>query len=877
MTKIREVLCMHHSHLDVGYTHPQGMILQLQQDYIDQAVDLCLQTEDWPEESCYRWTCEATWPLKKWLESAGEERIATFRRLVAENRISITALPMHTTPGCSMQQIVQNLQELDELRRLTGSPITTAINHDVNGQPWTICPLLIDSNVRFYLTGINIHFGGIPFPRPYAFRWEAQDGRTLISFVGEHYSMFNTFFQTEFGDTAKMEEGIQDYISRAEENGWEEDFVFLTAANPPMCDNGGPDATLAELIRRYNEEGHEQIIRFATPEMLYERILRKGEEKLIRHAGDWTDYWNFGCASTPRELRINRAAKNILKKADFLESLRDKPSGERMQVISRKAYENALFFDEHTWGSWDSIYNPDQEHVYMQRNHKNEFAYMAADLSAYLLSAQMEHMAENPLQAGKQDGILIVNPTPFSLCQQLRLPAYMTRPGRNLAAARARDYLPYIDDSVEFRRYASVELGPFSMKKIRVSSLVPIDGKKVVGCSLSEEALDTPFYHVSLLPETGRIIQIEEKETGRKLLDENAQWGFFDLVEERVDGRYARQERSTIFSKDVEKVHHSISCWNHEWKADRKGITGLTEHSAEKNGEEVILVSKSVSESMEWLETRITFSVVEPVIRVDLHMKKKPETTPVGIYFTVPLALKEGWDCVYDTMDTFVRLDKEQLGDTCRDYLTVDRTVSMFDGDGGVTLACPDAPMVQVGGFQFGKENCRIERQKNPLLIAWPMNNYWNTNFAASQDGEFHFHYEITPFSKFDKKKALKAGLMASNPCIVGACINCLHEEETSLFSFESENTVPVFLMPQYKKAAILVALQNLGITEDTCTLGGFYKREVVSAFRTDLQGNRITVEKQPDVKDGKMSVVLRPGSISFFNLIFKKSIGEER
>lgn len=67
--------------------------------------------------------------------------------------------------------MTQYLQQLDQIRELTASEIKTAINHDVNGQPWTLSSLMLDSGVEFYLTGINIHFGGIPFQRPYAFHW----------------------------------------------------------------------------------------------------------------------------------------------------------------------------------------------------------------------------------------------------------------------------------------------------------------------------------------------------------------------------------------------------------------------------------------------------------------------------------------------------------------------------------------------------------------------------------------------------------------------------------------------------------------------------------------------------------------------------------
>ena len=45
---IKEIWCMPHSHLDIGYTHPRPMLMELQVDYLNQALELTEKTKDYP-------------------------------------------------------------------------------------------------------------------------------------------------------------------------------------------------------------------------------------------------------------------------------------------------------------------------------------------------------------------------------------------------------------------------------------------------------------------------------------------------------------------------------------------------------------------------------------------------------------------------------------------------------------------------------------------------------------------------------------------------------------------------------------------------------------------------------------------------------------
>ena len=813
---------MHHSHLDIGYTHPQPLLLELQCDYIDQAIDLCLKTAEYPEESKFRWTCEATYPVCRWLETATHERIDTLKKLIHAGQISIAALPMHTTPGCSTYDMVNMLKNLNLLRDKLDAKITTAINHDINGQPWTLSQVMLDSGIDFYLTGINIHFGGIPFERPAAFHWQTSDDRKLLTFLGEHYSLFSQFFFTSEGDTHLLHQGVTGYVDGLEKNGYQQDFAFLTATNPPLFDNNCPDSELADLIYRYNEEDHEQKIRFVTPEMLRDKLLEAGTCDLPVYCGDWTDYWNFGSASTAWETKVNRLAKKNIQKAEMLESISGSTGG-HYDRVKEEALLNALIFDEHTWGASQSVTDPHGEETRSQLIHKVKTAYQAADLSAYLVSTQIEKLAGNPYQSEKPEGIIVVNTSGTRQEVELEVPLSYLKEGRNLSSLRSKEYLPYVDKREKTADYGTISMEPFSWRKIPFDVLNRYKAKKnekKKAYSLAKNELITPYYRVKFNDETGRIIQIYSIDQKWDILDETSEWSFFELVRETIDTRYHKQERGTLFPRDVDKGNQNISVWNHEWKACRMGA-GISDWHIDEREDSICFVWELEAKGMKNIIQSVTFSLSTSRISMDVKFMKEPICAPEAVYFAFPLRLDRNWECIYDTADEFVRLDKNQLGNVCRDWVTVDNSVSMFDERKGVTLACPDAPMIQAGGFNFGKESKEIKRGENPLLLAWTMNNYWDTNFMADQSGTMSFHYELSPFDDFDSREVYTNSIAAKKPYVIGAVTSCRDEERGILLKGEGE-VVPIYVRPAKdqddKKKAFIIGLKNMTDKEQRYT-----------------------------------------------------------
>ena len=113
---ISELLLLHHTHTDIGYTNPQPVFWDLSRRFIDQAIDLCAATAEFPEASRMRWTCEVTSTVLHWLDSASPRRIEQMRSLVRAGQIAFGAMWCHWSATVREDVLYESLLPIRRLR-----------------------------------------------------------------------------------------------------------------------------------------------------------------------------------------------------------------------------------------------------------------------------------------------------------------------------------------------------------------------------------------------------------------------------------------------------------------------------------------------------------------------------------------------------------------------------------------------------------------------------------------------------------------------------------------------------------------------------------------------------------------------------------------
>jgi len=431
-----EVYVVHNSHHDLGYTDLPSNVLREHDCFLDEVIDFCAQTTDWPEESRFRYVIEQGWSVLHYIEHRPPNAVGRLVRLLREGRIEVTALfGNETSELCGHEEQIRLLYPSFRLKRRFGVPIRTAELNDIPGVSWGLASVLAGAGIRYFAPRIPDYFSWgfqvhpfwdeaavLPRDLPGAFWWEGIDGNRVLFWYGHRLDLWT------------MEQALREVPRRLQDltqRGYPYDLVEYRFQGGGR-DNAPPDIRLSLIAREWNRRWAYPRLIVATNAQFFERFERAAGDRLPTLRGDLpnTDY-TVGATSTAKETGVNRLTHDLLASAEKFAACAALVSDYPYPADTlAEAYDCSLLYDEHTWGMAHPI-GPAQDACWSQ---KSQFAYRAAALAHDVLLKSANRLADRIRLAdgspGENEGctLAVFNPLSWARTDGVHLPAVTPAP-----------------------------------------------------------------------------------------------------------------------------------------------------------------------------------------------------------------------------------------------------------------------------------------------------------------------------------------------------------------------------------------------------------------------------------------------------------------
>ncbi len=727
----------HHSHTDIGYTELQTRIFKRHAEYLDDVVKYCRETDDYPDDAKFRWNIEISWALQNYLEHRSEKQVNELLDLVRQGRVEVGAWYLQLSDLFAHDELVRAVDWAASLGKRYGLSIRSAMNNDVTGWSWAAPQVLSRAGVRYFATGINETRSRAPLRRPNAFYWESPDGSRILHWNGEHYLAANTALRIHEGvDTCSPL--IAKYLGDLETRGdYPYDLIALNVGGR-VTDNCPPGRKLSDIVRDWNERWAFPKLRLSVMRDFFEAFEEKYGAQLPTYKLGWPDYWTDGAASSAFETGLNRLAHNELltaEKAGVMVSALDSGFSYPAAELA-EGQELSMFFDEHTWGAHNSIDSPDSELARGQWALKSGFAYKAREIARAMIAKNLGALAGR-LKPLEGTGLVVFNPLSWARTDVVRasLPDLLVdkkRPFR-LTDRRTGDDVAFqfLDErtilflarDIPSLGYALYEISPAAQGPAAVTLGGIAPGRGIA--APADLTLESDFYRLTVDPGTGGINSLFAKKQEFECVDSASPYTLNQYIYENpVGGRRAvdDMENRAAFRR-----------WGPTSVKISAGMRGPVARSL-----------KIEAEAPGCRTVAAEIILYDGLARLDLvnRLDKEDARVPEAVYFAFPFKV-DGGSFLFEIADGAMRPEADQLPGTTRDWLTVQHWVEAANGGRSVVWSPVEAPLVEFGDINTGKWLKKLDI-RNSEVYSYAMNNYWMTNFKASQGGAATFRYSIT-------------------------------------------------------------------------------------------------------------------------------------
>ncbi len=727
-----KIYFVQHAHTDIGYTRPQTEILPEHLRYIDYALDYCDQTDSFPDAAKFRWTCETSWAVTEYLKSRPPAQRERLRRRLKEGRIELTALYLNSSDLGDETTIATSLRPVGLFRGL-GFTVKTAMQDDINGVPWCLVDYLSGAGISYLNMGQNTDRALKPFNRPTTFVWESPSGKRIIVNRPEHYMWGNGM--GIINDRETLEKNLFAHLSDINQKGYPFNEYAIQFSGY-MTDNSPPSTTACNIVKEWNETYVWPQLRLATISEFLDEVREKHLQELPVIKGAWPDWWIDGFGSAALTTAYTRMAHADFIANDGLMAMARIMGAERnrhVEDLQQQIFEDLAFYDEHTFGAAESISDPMCENSVVQLGEKLSYTWEAVKKNRILREEVMGCVQDHLPSFSREASISVINTMNWNRSGNVNL--YIDH--QLLPADRQFRILDPENKEVKIQAWSDRAEGsywtlfagdvpPMGYSSYRIE--VATEPAKHQALTKFTGSIENSWYILKIDPATGRITSLFDKNAHRELVDFSAKYGFGEFIYETLG-----KNREQITNGHLEEFKRR------SW--DKISVSGITTGPVWTSLTLTGQLPGCASE--DGVKCEIRLYSAEKKIEFRYSMKKLSVTDPEGVYVSFPFNMKKENKVFFEVAGATVEAGRDQINGSATDWQGIQNFVSLADDSCGVVFVSPEIPIVQLGDINLGKFQPIVSKPR-PVIYSWVLNNYWTTNFLASQEGELKWTYQIT-------------------------------------------------------------------------------------------------------------------------------------
>ena len=711
-----------HTHLDVGYTDYQAKVAEAQSRTLDEAMQMI---QDHPD---FRFSVDGFWCVRQFLAERTEAQKQQLFQAVKDKKIFVPNVEASLLTGFpTLETLIRSLYPAFEFNQKHGGGGNYVDITDVPSYSWSYASIMAAAGLQYFAAGSDNYRAPIllqgRLQEKSPFWWEGPDGGRILMWYSRHYHQMRSLFGLP-PTLAGGHDSLPLFLQMYSQPDYKSDATIIYGTQVENTDLFPQQAT---LVAEWNKV-------YAYPRLKYSGfaeamgyIAGQFGDSIPVIRGDGGPYWEDGIASTARSAALERENEQralAAEKFSTLSSLvnpRLRPDAEAIKDL----WSDMVLYDEHTWGDHRSTTSPESQESLRQQALKENFASDAKNRVDNLLWRSMAALADSI--SDPADTLLVFNPLSW---QRSSMVEFDLDNGLELVDLTTKQPVPY----------EVLSTGPEYHHVRFMAQDVPSVGYKGYALKPASQALPNPtattdgtienkFYRVVLDADSGAIKSIFDKELNKELLNTSSPYRFNQCL--YVTGADKTPNRALEYSPAVPLPDFTIH---------GAGSGRLVSVTHQPFGVVARLESSGVNTPK--IATEVILFDGQKKIEFINRVQKKQVYTREAVYFAFPFAMEHP-QFRYDIQNGVVDPSRDQLPGAGKEWFSVQHWVSAEEGGVTAALVPVDASMVCLGDIFRGTWP-REFGSRPGTIYSYAMINYWDTNYAAGQGGDFTFRYVLT-------------------------------------------------------------------------------------------------------------------------------------